>query len=94
MKEDSAIYVFVIIVFKMASRSPNFVGKNGTHFFSLRVGQRITLKSFSASKSHGSPKSDTVAPTISFYYSNFHYVAIMFPEKTIFFKKECLVKMP
>ena len=27
MKEDSAIYAFVIIVFKMASRSPNIDGK-------------------------------------------------------------------
>ena len=27
MKEESAIYVFVIIIFKMASRSPNFGGK-------------------------------------------------------------------
>ena len=33
MKEDSAIYAFVIIFFKMASRSPNFGEKNGTHFF-------------------------------------------------------------
>ena len=34
-------------------------GKNGTHFFFTK-----TKKSISASKSHGSPKSDTVSPTI------------------------------
>ena len=40
MKEDSAIYAFVIIVFKMASSSPNFGGKKWHPiFFSLRVGQ-------------------------------------------------------
>ena len=37
MKEDS-----VIIVLKMATRSPNFGGKNSASFFSQKVCQRIT----------------------------------------------------
>ena len=44
MKEDSEIYAFVIIVFKMASRGPNFGGKNGTHFFFAKSWSKNNFK--------------------------------------------------
>ena len=44
LMEDSAIYAFVIRVFKMASRGPNFGGKNGTHFFSTKSVSKNNFK--------------------------------------------------
>ena len=40
--DPTTIYGFAITVLEMATRSPNFGGKNGTHFFSQRVCQKIT----------------------------------------------------
>ena len=67
MKEDSAIYAFVIIFFKMASRSPNFGEKNGTHFFFTKSWSKNNFKpknQFQQANPTGGQKSDTVAPTI------------------------------
>ena len=59
MKEVSAIYAFVIIFIKIVSRGPNFGGEKWqTLFLHLEYVKEslYTKKSFSASKSHGSPK--------------------------------------
>ena len=44
MKEDSAIYAFVIIVFKMASRSPNFGGKKWHPLFFTKSWSKNNFK--------------------------------------------------
>ena len=44
MKEDSANYAFVIIVFKMASRSPNFGGKKWHPLFFTKSWSKNNFK--------------------------------------------------
>ena len=60
--------MFVIIVFKMASRCSNFGGKKCHPPFFTKSCSKNNLKSISASKFHKSPKSNTVAPTTKFVY--------------------------